>query len=433
MGGEEYAKLGVERLDRHEARLGLRQRQRPGQLRDRARHLRRARSSTASPAARPTGREVKLWFPGGSSSPVLTERRPRPPLRLRLDGQGRLDARLRRDHRRRRLELGRRRRAEARRSSTATSRCGKCTPCREGTNWTVKMLERIDAGEATPMDLDIMASVQEQHHRQLPVRARRRDGDAGRLDDREVPRRVRGAHRGRARRATSWRRPSEAPPEAADPGGGRLMPRPEPRDDHLHDRRPRGHRAREHDARRRRQARRRRDPRLLLRAQARRARRRLPHVPRRDRGHPEAADRLLDAGQGRHGRPHADRPRQARPRRRSSSSCSSTTRSTARSATRAASARCRTSPSAGAAGARASSSPSATSRSRSRSSPLIAIDRERCILCYRCVRFSQEISEDYQLVLAGARRPHLRRRRSTATPTSRRSAATSSSCARSAR
>ncbi len=32
-------------------------------------------------------------------------------------------------------------------------------------------------------------------------------------------------------------------------------------------------------------------------------------------------------------------------------------------------------------------------------SPSIAIDRERCILCYRCVRFSQEVSEDYQLVL----------------------------------
>jgi NADH-quinone oxidoreductase subunit G len=32
-------------------------------------------------------------------------------------------------------------------------------------------------------------------------------------------------------------------------------------------------------------------------------------------------------------------------------------------------------------------------------SPLIAIDRERCILCYRCVRFSQEISEDAQLQL----------------------------------
>jgi NADH-quinone oxidoreductase subunit G len=33
-------------------------------------------------------------------------------------------------------------------------------------------------------------------------------------------------------------------------------------------------------------------------------------------------------------------------------------------------------------------------------SPLIAIDRERCILCYRCVRFSQEIAEDWQLIFA---------------------------------
>jgi NADH-quinone oxidoreductase subunit G len=32
-------------------------------------------------------------------------------------------------------------------------------------------------------------------------------------------------------------------------------------------------------------------------------------------------------------------------------------------------------------------------------SPLIAIDRERCILCYRCVRFSQEVSEDAELQL----------------------------------
>ncbi len=40
--------------------------------------------------------------------------------------------------------------------------CGKCTPCREGTNWTVKMLERIERGEATPMDLDIMASICDQ-------------------------------------------------------------------------------------------------------------------------------------------------------------------------------------------------------------------------------------------------------------------------------
>src|ERR671918_159691 len=38
--------------------------------------------------------------------------------------------------------------------------CGKCTPCREGTNWTVKVLERLIRGEATPIDLETIASVQ---------------------------------------------------------------------------------------------------------------------------------------------------------------------------------------------------------------------------------------------------------------------------------
>ena len=31
-------------------------------------------------------------------------------------------------------------------------------------------------------------------------------------------------------------------------------------------------------------------------------------------------------------------------------------------------------------------------------SPAIALDRERCILCYRCTRFSEDVSEDGQLV-----------------------------------
>ena len=31
-------------------------------------------------------------------------------------------------------------------------------------------------------------------------------------------------------------------------------------------------------------------------------------------------------------------------------------------------------------------------------SPLIALDRERCILCYRCTRFSEEVAEDGQLI-----------------------------------
>ena len=31
-------------------------------------------------------------------------------------------------------------------------------------------------------------------------------------------------------------------------------------------------------------------------------------------------------------------------------------------------------------------------------SPTIALDRERCILCYRCTRFSESVAEDGQLV-----------------------------------
>ncbi len=32
--------------------------------------------------------------------------------------------------------------------------CGKCTPCREGLNWVVKVLRRIEAGDGAPGDLD---------------------------------------------------------------------------------------------------------------------------------------------------------------------------------------------------------------------------------------------------------------------------------------
>src|SRR5205085_9233017 len=32
--------------------------------------------------------------------------------------------------------------------------------------------------------------------------------------------------------------------------------------------------------------------------------------------------------------------------------------------------------------------------------PTIDLDRERCILCWRCVRFTSEVSEDNQLILA---------------------------------
>jgi len=37
--------------------------------------------------------------------------------------------------------------------------CGKCTPCREGTGWILRLLERIEAGEGTEADLESLAGV----------------------------------------------------------------------------------------------------------------------------------------------------------------------------------------------------------------------------------------------------------------------------------
>jgi NADH-quinone oxidoreductase subunit F len=107
----------------------------------------------------PPGRRVKCWFPGGSSAPVLLAE----DLDLPYDFESMAEAGS---------MLGSGaiividdsvpivslalRLAEFYRHES----CGKCVPCREGTNWTVKMLERVDSGEATPMDLELMAQVQ---------------------------------------------------------------------------------------------------------------------------------------------------------------------------------------------------------------------------------------------------------------------------------
>jgi len=109
----------------------------------------------------PDGREVKFWFPGGSSSPVLTK----DDLDIPYDFDSLAKAKS---------MLGSGAIIVVDDSVAVVSvalklakfykheSCGKCTPCREGTRWTVSMLERVDQGLATPMDLDIMASVQEQ-------------------------------------------------------------------------------------------------------------------------------------------------------------------------------------------------------------------------------------------------------------------------------
>ncbi len=159
MGGDEYAKLGVatstgtklvsvsghvQKPGNYEIELGIPSRE----------------IIYGLAGGPPGGRKVKCWFPGGSSSPVLTG----DDLDIPYDfdslakagtmlGSGAI---IVADDSTPILDVALKVAKFYRHES-----CGKCTPCREGTNWTVKMLERIDSGEATPMDLEIMASVQE--------------------------------------------------------------------------------------------------------------------------------------------------------------------------------------------------------------------------------------------------------------------------------
>jgi len=159
MGGEEYAKLGVEtstgtkvvsisghvrRPGNYEIELGI-----------------PSREIIYGLAGGPSeGRKVKCWFPGGSSAPVLTAEDLDVPYDFNslakagsMLGSGAI---IVVDDSTPILNV-----ALKLAKFYSHESCGKCTPCREGTNWTVKMLERIDVGEATPMDLEIMASVQE--------------------------------------------------------------------------------------------------------------------------------------------------------------------------------------------------------------------------------------------------------------------------------
>jgi len=108
----------------------------------------------------PEGRRVKAWFPGGSSAPVLTEAELDLPYSFEamaeagsMLGSGAI---IVADETVSIPELALRTARFYQHES-----CGKCTPCREGTNWTVKMLERVANREATPMDLEIISSVQE--------------------------------------------------------------------------------------------------------------------------------------------------------------------------------------------------------------------------------------------------------------------------------
>src|SRR5947209_18398134 len=158
MGGTEYAKIGTETSTGTKLVSVSGHVQRPGNyeivLGSPSREL--IYDLAGGP---PEGREVKFWFPGGWSAPVLTK----DDLDIPYDfdslakagsmlGSGAI---IVVDESHTVLEV-----ALKLAKFYAHESCGKCVPCREGTNWTVKMLERIQSGEATPMDLDIMASVQ---------------------------------------------------------------------------------------------------------------------------------------------------------------------------------------------------------------------------------------------------------------------------------
>jgi NADH-quinone oxidoreductase subunit F len=159
MGGAAYAKLGVESSTGTKLVSVSGHVQRPGnyeiELGIPSREI--IYGLAGGP---PEGRTVKCWFPGGSSSPVLTAEDLDVP--YDFDAMAKAGSMLGSgaiivvDESTPILDVAMKVAKFYRHES-----CGKCTPCREGTNWTVRMLERIDCGEATPMDLDIMASVQD--------------------------------------------------------------------------------------------------------------------------------------------------------------------------------------------------------------------------------------------------------------------------------
>jgi NADH-quinone oxidoreductase subunit F len=162
MGGEEYAKIGTERSTGTKVVSVSGCVQRPGNYEIELGVP--SREIIYGLAGGPDeGRSIKCWFPGGSSSPVLPGTDEYIDLPYDFDSMAKAGSMLGSgaiivvDDSIPIVDVALKTAKFYRHES-----CGKCTPCREGTNWTVKMLERIHSGEATPMDLDIMASVQDQ-------------------------------------------------------------------------------------------------------------------------------------------------------------------------------------------------------------------------------------------------------------------------------
>jgi NADH-quinone oxidoreductase subunit F len=106
----------------------------------------------------PDGRELKAIIPGGSSVPVLSAA----DIDTALDFDSMVKAGTMLgsgaviviDERACMVQLGLRVAQFYMHES-----CGKCTPCREGTRWMVQLLRKIDEGEASQRELDLLLNV----------------------------------------------------------------------------------------------------------------------------------------------------------------------------------------------------------------------------------------------------------------------------------
>ena len=106
----------------------------------------------------PEGRALKAIIPGGSSVPVMTADEVDTP--LDFDSMAQVGTMLGSgaviviDERCCMVQLGLRVAQFYMHES-----CGKCTPCREGTRWMVQLLHRIEDGEASQGELDLLLDV----------------------------------------------------------------------------------------------------------------------------------------------------------------------------------------------------------------------------------------------------------------------------------
>ncbi len=101
------------------------------------------------------GHELKFWTPGGSSTPILTAEHLDVPLDFEAVGAAgsMLGTRA--------LQIFDETTCVVRAVLRWTEfykheSCGKCTPCREGTWWLAQVLARLEKGEGTPEDLDLL-------------------------------------------------------------------------------------------------------------------------------------------------------------------------------------------------------------------------------------------------------------------------------------